>query len=155
MSSTIEDSVFEPDWSTPLTVTLTAGAIIETVFTTASTVHTGTGSCIDGELVLLEISALGEGGENYCRFVEQEYVEDSEPDSTWHDWTVELKIGATFVVGHWRARTAGSPADWEWCAKEAERAFRHAALLMGRRVGKGLVVEDTPWSQDPAPRVHH
>ena len=150
-----EEPSFEPDWETPLTVTLTAASIIDTVFATAFSAHTGTETCINDELAVVDIVAPDDDGGNFSRYVEQEYAEDSDPDATWRDWTVELKIGGIFVVGHWWARISGSPADWKWCAKEAERAFQRAALFVGKRVRKGIVVEHTSWSSERAPRVHH
>ena len=155
MSSETQDSAFEPDWETPLTVTVTAAAVIDAVFATAFSVHTGMDSCVNDELAVVDIVAPDDNSNNYCRYVEQEYMEDSEPDVTWHDWTVELKVGATFVAAHWWVRTSGSPADWEWCAREAEQAFRHAAIFVGKRVQKGIVVEHTTWSSDRGSRLHH
>ena len=155
MKHEAEDSSFEPDWEIPLTVTVTAASVIDTVFATAFSVHTGTESCINTELSVAEIVAPDDNGGNFSRYVEQEYAEDSDPEAMWHDWTVELKIDATFVVGHWWTRASGSPADWEWCAKEAEQAFRQAALFVGKRVRKGLVVEHTSWSSERSSRVHH
>ena len=35
-------------------------------------------------------------------------------------------------------------ADWEWCVTEAERAFAQACLLVGKRVLRGMLVEDLP-----------
>ena len=155
MKHEAEDSSFEPDWDIPLTVTVTAASVIDTVFATAFSVHTGTESCINVELAVVDIVAPDDNGGNFSRYVEQEYAEDSDPEAMWHDWTVELKIDTTFVVGHWWTRASGSPADWEWCAKEAEQAFRQAALFVGKRVRKGLVVEHTSWSSERSPRVHH
>ena len=120
MKHEAEDASYEPDWDIPLTVTVTAASVIDTVFATAFSVHTGTESCINPELAVVDIVAPDDNGGNFSRYVEQEYGEDSDPEALWHDWTVELKIGATFVVGHWWTRASGSPADWEWCAKEAE-----------------------------------
>ena len=41
--------------------------------------------------------------------------------------------------------------DWEWCAKEAETAFERGCVLMGKRVRRGLVVEEAP-PATPAPK---
>ncbi len=69
-----------------------------------------------------------DNGDNYCRYVEQEYVEDEATEDTiWHDWTVELKLGETFVVAHWRAQVGGSPSEWDWCERESEKAFAVAS----------------------------
>ena len=155
MKHEAEDASFEPDWEIPLTVTVTAASVIDTVDATAVSVHTGMESCINSELAVVDIVAPDDNGGNFTRYVEQEYAEDSDPEAMWHDWTVELKIDSTFVVGHWWTRSSGSPADWEWCAKEAEQAFRQASLFVGKRVRKGLVVEHTSWSSERGQRVHH
>ena len=155
MKHEAEDASFEPDWEIPLTVTVTAASVIDTVFATAFSVHTGMESCINAELAVVDIVAPDDNGGNFTRYVEQEYAEDSDPEAMWHDWTVELKIDSTFVVGHWWTRSSGSPADWEWCAKEAGLAFRQASLFVGKRVRKGLVVEHTSWSSERGQRVHH
>jgi hypothetical protein len=144
----------EPDWDTPMALTLTPAAIIQAIFGMAHTVHTGWESCVDPSLTVTELNALDEQTDNHCRLVEQEYVEDQAPDVTWHDWTVELKIGEIHVIGHWQAQVNASPSEWEWCAAEAERAFSSACLLLGRRVRKGLVIEE-PTESRPAARTRH
>ncbi|MCH9671460.1 MAG: hypothetical protein K0U93_08430 [Gammaproteobacteria bacterium] len=144
----------EPEWEVPLTLTLTAGAIIDSVFATAESVHTGAQSCIDPELVVVDITAPDENSDNYCRYVEQRYVEDSLPDVTWQDWTIELRLDATFIVGHWRAQVSSGPADWDWCAAQAESAFGAAAVLVGKRVRRGIVVEQSSYGPKP-PHVKH
>ncbi|MCP5151614.1 MAG: hypothetical protein H6983_14735 [Ectothiorhodospiraceae bacterium] len=148
------ESEMEPDWDTPLTVTLTPEEIIHTLFASAETVHTGWDSCIETKLILWDVSTVGEHGDNHCRLVEQEYVEEDSPDITWRDWAVELKIDETYITAHWRADDRASPSEWDWCADQAESAFGSACLLMGKRVRKGLVVEDAPRSRR-APRTRH
>ena len=148
------EEAMEPEWDTPLTVTVTPGAIIDTVFATADAVHTGYESCIEAKLVVVDITAHDEASENYCRYVEQEYVEDDDPEITWHDWTVELSIEGTFVAAHWRVQVTGSPSDWDWCASEAEKAFTNASVLVGKRVRRGIVVDDASYGPRP-PRTHH
>lgn len=151
-----EDPAFDPDWETPLSVTVTPAALIDTIFATAFSVHTGTQSCVGEQDALVEIVAPDDNGGNFCRYVEQEYSEDSDPEAIWHDWTVELRIGQVLVVGHWWARVgADNHSEWEWCEEKAGQAFRDAALFVGKRVRKGLVVEDAPWSSERASRVHH
>ena len=144
----------EPDWDTPLNVTLTPAGIIDTVFATADAVHTGFDTCIEPKLILVDITAIDESSDNYSRYVEQEYVEDDAPDTTWHDWTIELKIESTFVVAHWRVAVTGSPSDWDWCATEAEKAFTAASVLVGKRVRRGLVVDESSYGPRP-PRTQH
>ncbi|MEM7250015.1 MAG: hypothetical protein AAF493_01240 [Pseudomonadota bacterium] len=147
-------SELEPEWDVPLRITLTPGAIIETMFATADTVHTGTESCIDPDLIIIDITAADDHNDNYCRYVEQRYVEDERPDITWQDWTIELKLDGIYILAHWRAQVTGSPADWDWCAAEAEKAFTFAAMLVGKRVRRGIVVEH-PTYGTRAPRVQH
>jgi hypothetical protein len=149
-----ENPDMDPDWDTPLTLTLTPAAIIDTVFGTAESVHTGDESCVDQSLVVNETTAIDDQSENYCRFVEQEYVEEAEPDATWHDWAVEIRIDKVMVAGHWRAPVNGSPSDWEWCAVEAEKAFAAACVLVGKRVRRGIVIDQSSAAPRPS-RTHH
>jgi hypothetical protein len=148
------DGNVEPDWETAISLKLTPAAIIHALYTSADSVHTGWESCIEHSLIVSEITALDEQGENHCRLVEQEYVEDEHPDVTWHDWTVELKVASVYVSAHWRAQTSTSPSDWDWCSAEAERAFSGACVLVGKRVRRGLLLEER---KDPprATRTHH
>ena len=148
------DTDIDPDWDVELSVTLSPSMIIDTAFYTADAVHTGTESCIDSSLVIVDIVASDERSENYCRFVEQRYTEDDDGEATWQDWTVELCIQSTYITGHWRMQLPGSPADWEWGAKEAEKAFRAAALLVGRRVRRAIAVEEATY-MPPPPRTRH
>lgn len=145
---------FEPDWDIELSVTLSPSMIIETVFYTADTVHTGTESCVDSSLVILDIVADDENSDNYCRFVEQRFTEDEGDEETWQDWTVELRIQTTYIAAHWRMQLPGSPADWEWGAKEAEKAFKGAAVLVGRRIRRAIAVEEPAYTLSP-PRTRH
>jgi lysozyme family protein len=141
----------EPDWDTPVTVTLTPALLIHVLFATASTVHTGWTSCVDDALALSDLLTLDEGTGNYCRLVEQEYVEDDNEEIVWHDWTVEIRLGEVMVTGHWQIQTSFSPMDWEWCSREAERSFEKACVLLGKRVRHGLGVEE-PNPEQHAPR---
>ncbi len=154
MKSISENHEMDPDWDTPVRLTLTPAAIIDTVFFTADSVHTGDQSCVDQSLVVMETTAIDDQSENYCRFVEQEYMEEEETEVTWHDWAVEIRIEDVMVVGHWRATVTGSPSDWEWCATEAEKAFATACVLVGKRVRRGIVV-DTPSAAPRPSRTHH
>ncbi len=145
----------DPDWDVELFLSFSPSVIIDTMFYTADTVHTGTESCIDSTLVLVDIVANDERSEsNYCRFVEQRYTEEDDGEGTWQDWTVELSLQGTFVTAHWRMQLPGSPADWEWGAKEAEKAFKAAALLVGRRVRNAIAVEEPTYSAPPT-RTRH
>ncbi|MGE0384083.1 MAG: hypothetical protein AB7Q97_05085 [Gammaproteobacteria bacterium] len=151
--SDVDDQV-EPDWDSQINLALTPGAIAHALFWSADTVHTGWDSCIEHDLIMWEITALDDNNDNYCRLVEQEYADDENAEMTWHDWTVELKLGSIHVTGHWRAQANSNFSDWDWCAAEAEKAYTSACLLVGKRVRRGLVVE----SQSEAPRVsrtHH
>ena len=74
-----EDSSFEPDWEDSTHGDVDRGCpIIDTVFATAFSVHTGTDSCINNELAVVDIAAPDDDGGNFSRYVEQEYAEDSE-----------------------------------------------------------------------------
>ncbi len=133
----------EPDWDTPLTFTLTPALLIHSLFASANTVHTGWTSCIDNELILNDLVSMDDNSGNYCRIVEQEYLEDGGDDETvWHDWAVELRLGTVLITGHWQIQTTTSPMDWEWCAKQAEDAFGKACVLLGRRMRRGVGVEE-------------
>ena len=149
------DNAFDPEWDSPVHVQTTPGAIIDCVFWSADAVYTGYESSIDSKFVLVDITAHEDSGDNYCRYVEQEYTEDDAPeDVSWHDWTIELKLGETFVVAHWRVLVTGSPSDWTWCARESEKAFTIASVLVNKRVRRGIVVDSS--SHGPrSPRTHH
>ena len=85
-------SDLEPDWESPLTLSLTPTAIFTVLFASADEVHTAWQSCVDSALVVGENVARDEGSANYCRLVEQEYEEDGSV-GPWHDWCVEVKGG--------------------------------------------------------------
>ena len=152
--SEAETSV-EPDWETPLGLTTTPDTIIHTIFASADTVHTGWESCVDHELTMGEVTALDDRTENYCRLVEQEYVEKAEAEVTWHDWAVELKLGDVYVTGHWRAPDTASPSEWDWCSESAQNAFASACILVGKRVRRGLLVDESSPGATPTPRTRH
>ena len=149
------ETVIEPEWDSPIDFQMTPRAIIECVFWNADAVHTGYESCIDPKLVIVDTVAHEDNGDNYCRYVEQEYVEDeAQEETTWHDCTVELKIGEVFVVAHWRVLAGGSPSDWDWCAQESEKAFTIASVLVSKRVRKSIAVDTSSYGVRP-PRTHH
>ncbi len=145
-----EPNADEPDWNAPLSFRVTPSGLMHALFWTASAVHTGWSSCIDSTLVLNETLASDDLTGNWCRLVEQEFVEDEQEDVVWRDWTVELRIGDVFVVGHWQAPTTASAMEWEWQAREAERAFEKACVLVGKRIRRGLTVEEPDPQSIPA-----
>ena len=130
MSSTDVETISEPDHDSVVTVTLTPSAIMDAVFATADQVHTGWDSCVDPALVVSDMTVGDDSSGNYCRLVEQAYTEDEQPDVSWHDWAVELRLGEVYVTAHWRSEEDASPSDWEWCAIQAEEAFSRACVLL-------------------------
>jgi lysozyme family protein len=145
----------EPDWDTPLSLTLTPALLIHALFATANTVHTGWSSCVDNELVLNDLVSMDDNSGNYCRIVEQEYLEEDGDETVWHDWAVELRLGTVLITGHWQIQTTTSPMDWEWCAKQAEDAFEKACVLLGRRVRRGVGVEESNQDTQMARQQRH
>ncbi|MCP5142616.1 MAG: hypothetical protein H6926_03245 [Chromatiales bacterium] len=141
---------FEPDWDLPINLSLTANGIIHALFANARQVHTGWESCIDPSLVVFELTTEDASG-NVCRLVEQEFETDD--GQNWHDWSVELKLGNTYVVGHWQLALEGSYADWDWCGDESAKAFEKACVLLGKRVRRGIGIEDAPMDTPP-PSAH-
>lgn len=148
------ESTAEPDWETPLQLSLTPAMLIHALFPTAESVHTGWRSCVDNKLVTGDLSTIDERSGNYCRLAEQEFVEDGNDEEVWHDWVVELRIGEVLVAGHWYAQLGASPMEWDWSAREAETAFDKACVLLGRKVRRGIAVEE-PAAQVPAPKRRH
>jgi len=145
----------DPDWDTPLSITLTPALLINVLFATANSVHTGWTSCVDNELVLNDLVTMDENNGNYCRMVEQEYLEETGDDTAWHDWAVELRLGNVIITGHWQIQTTTSPMDWEWCAKQAEDAFEKACVLLGRRLRRGVGVEEPDLESQLAKQQRH
>lgn len=141
----------EPDWETPLTLTLTPSLLIHALMHTASAVHTGWQSCMDESLVLSNLVAMDDRAGNYIRLAEQEFVEDGKSEPVWHDWTLEIRIGGVLVTGHWQHEATAHPSEWDWNAREARRAFRRACVLLGRRARPTLSVEE-PLAEEPVPR---
>jgi lysozyme family protein len=151
---TLDRDTGEPDWDTPLSLTLTPGLLIHTLMSTASAVHTGWSSCIDDNLVLTNQVAMDDQAGHYVRLIEQEFVEDDQPDMVWHDWTLEIRIGSVLITGHWQFPATSHPSEWEWNAREAERAFERACVLIGRRVRRGIQVEEPILDDTPRARRH-
>ena len=149
------DADADPDWDEPLELRLTPAAIIHALFASADSVHTGWESCVEGSLVVEDVTVNDERAGNHCRLVKQTYVEQEEPEEMWTDWTVEVRFGQVFVSGHWRTRESSVPADLDWCAAEAEKAFAGSCVLVGKRVRRGFIVEDPPRATDRPSRTHH
>jgi hypothetical protein len=145
-------SAEEPDWETQLSLSTTPSLLIHALMGTASAVHTGWSSCVDDSLVLSNLVAMDDSAGNYVRLVEQEFVEDGKPETVWHDWTLELRIGSVLTTGHWQFEVSAHPSDWDWNAQEARRAFERACVLIGRRVRPTLAVED-PVPSELVPRT--
>jgi len=142
----------EPDWASPLQIELTPAALIHALMGTASAVHTGWTSCIDEKLVVSGVISMDDSTGNYIRLVEQEFYEDEDPEVVWHDWTLEIRIGKVLISGHWQVAVSASPMEWDWQAREAEKAFERACILFGRRVRRGLAVEEPAPSEQLPPR---
>ncbi|NKN32572.1 hypothetical protein [Marichromatium bheemlicum] len=149
----LEDTAGDPDLDTPLSLTLSPAMLFHALMGSASAVHTGWQSCIDTALVLSESIATDDRVGNYCRLVEQEFVEDAQPDTIWRDWTLEIRIDPVLVTGHWQFPVSAHPSEWEWNAREARRAFEQACVLVGRRTRPGVVVEEPAPTAPPAPSV--
>lgn len=152
LESSESQTAEEPDWETPLSLSITPSLLIHALMSTASAVHTGCSSCVDDSLVLSNLVAMDDSAGNYVRLVEQEFVEDGKPDTVWHDWTLELRIGTVLITGHWQFEVSAHPSEWDWNAREARRAFERACVLIGRRVRPALAVED-PVPAEPVPRT--
>lgn len=150
MTSEIETGMDtgEPDWDTPLSLTITPGLIIHALMGTASAVHTGWASCIDDSLVLSNQIAMDDQAGHYVRLVEQEFVEEEQPATLWHDWTLEIRLGSVLTTAHWQFSASAHPSEWDWNAREAGRAFERACVLLGRRVRRAMVVEEPVPTQD-------
>ena len=147
-----EQDKSEPDWGSPLQLELTPALLIHALMATASAVHTGWSSCIDEKLVVSGVVSMDDAAGNYVRLAEQEFYEDEDPEVVWHDWTLEIRIGNVLTTGHWQVPVSASPMEWEWHAGEAERAFDRACLLLGRRIRKGLVVDEPAPSEQVPPK---
>jgi hypothetical protein len=142
----------EPDWDSQLTLRLTPTMLIHALMPTASAVHTGHSSCVDDTLVVNNLVSMDDTEGNYVRLAEQEFYEDEDPETVWHDWTLEIRIGEVLTTGHWQFPSNAPPMEWAWNAREAEEAFGRACVLIGRRVRRGLAVEDPAPMEQPPPR---
>ncbi len=147
-----EQDATEPDWDSPVSLTLTPALLIHSLMKTATAVHTGWSSCIDDQLVVANLVSMDDAAGNYVRLAEQEFFEDEDPDTVWHDWTLEIRVGQILTAGHWQVLVTAPPIDWDWNAREAERAFERACVLIGRRARRGLAVDEPMPSEQPPPR---
>ena len=147
-------TIDEPDWDHALTISVTPASLVRTLFSTASSVHTGWSSCVENSLAISDLLAIDERNGSRARLVEQEFFEDEDPDVHWHDWTVEIRIGDVFVTGHWQIQVSATPLDWEWCASQAEAAFDKATILVGKRARRVMAIEEDP-ETPPAKSQHH
>lgn len=152
---TDNNTTAEPDWDSPLSLTLTPARLIHALFGTASVVHTGWSSCVERPLVVSDLAAMDDSTGDYCRLVEQEFAEEGKQETVWHDWAVEIRLGDVLITGHWQLETTAPPLDWDWAAGEAERVFEKACVLFGKRVRRGILVEDPPATEPPAKSRHH
>jgi hypothetical protein len=143
----------DPDWDMPLTLKLTPELIVHALMHNASGVHTGWESCIEDDLIVSQLVAMDDAGSCAVRLVEQEFADEQEPDAVWHDWVLEVRVGKVIVSGHYSLRTTAAPLDWDWHAREAENAFERACVLLGRRVRRGLVIEE-PLPRELPPRAN-
>jgi hypothetical protein len=139
----------EPDWDAPLSVRITPRALVNAAFWSASSAHTGFESCIDPKLVLGEIRSVDDATGNWCRIVEQEFLEEGSDDQVWHDWSVEVKLGGTYVIGHWQLPVSASPMEWEWQAQAAETAFEKVCVLFGARSRRTVAIVEPPSPESP------
>lgn len=145
----------DPDWDSPLNFKLTPELVVHAVMETASAVHTGWESCVDDDAVISQIAAMDDSGDKAVRLVEQEFPDEQDSSLMWRDWTVEVRVGRVLTVGHWQVRSNAAPLDWEWSAAAAERAFERACVLLGRRVKRGLVVEEPMPTELPPHSSRH
>jgi hypothetical protein len=150
MNTDLDDAP-DPDWDIPLRLKLTPELVVHAVMDSASAVHTGWQSCVDETVVISQMVAMDDTGDNAVRLVEQEFADEQDAEAAWHDWTVEVRIGKVYTIGHWQLRTNAAQLDWEWHARAAEQAFERACVLVGRRVRRGLVI-DEPMPRDLPPR---
>ncbi|MFP4279102.1 MAG: hypothetical protein ACLFNA_02325 [Halochromatium sp.] len=145
----------DPDWDSPLTFKLTPELIAHALMETASTVHTGWESCIDEDAILSQVAVMDETGDKSLRLIEQDFVDEQDNTLAWHDWTLEVRVGAVFILAHWQVRANAPVVDWEWSAAAAEHAFERASVLLGRRVRRSLVVEEPQRPELPPRSSRH
>ena len=106
-----EQDATEPDWDSPLTLTLTPALLIHSLMKTATAVHTGWSTCIDDQLVVANLVSMDDAAGNYVRLAEQEFFEDEDPETVWHDWTLEIRVGQILTTGGGKGLRACLRAD--------------------------------------------
>ena len=79
-------------------------------------------------------------------------IEMTPQHQTIQQQTLEISIGKVLTTGHWQIPSNAPHMEWEWNAREAEKAFGRACLLVGRRVRRGLVVDGPAPMEQPPPR---
>ena len=84
----MEEEQEQPDWSVPLTFSITPETIMSTVFATAEEVHCGWDTCVNPALILSETTAVDALTSNHCRLVEQEIG----VENAGHHWTLLFEI---------------------------------------------------------------
>lgn len=154
MTDRSPESDQDPSWEDPLPLQLSAASLFSALMHSADSVHTGWQSCIEDSLAQISSTLVDEATGNHCRLAELEYPDEDNANDSWHDWTVELKLGEVYLSGHWRERVGGSPADWAWCGAQAEEAFTRACVLIGKRVRRGFV-SDSPIEGLRTSRTRH
>lgn len=154
MTDRSQDPAQDPAWEEPISLQLSPARLFSALMPTADSVHTGWQSCIEDALAQVSSTLVDELSGNHCRLAELEYADQENASETWHDWTVELRLGEVYLSGHWRERVGGSPADWAWCAAQAEEAFTRACVLIGKRVRRGFV-SDSPVEGLRTSRTRH
>jgi hypothetical protein len=142
----------DPDWDMPLNLRITPSLLVHALMENASGVHTGWESCVDDAALVSELVVVDDTGGASVRMVEQQFADEEDAEAVWQDWAVEVRIGRVVTTGHFSVRSNAPPLDWNWHLSEAERAFERACVLIGRRVRRGLVV-DEPLPTDLPPRA--
>jgi hypothetical protein len=99
-----------------------------------------------------ELVVMDDSGGASVRLVEQQFADEEDSDVVWQDWAVEVRIGRVVTTGHFSVRSNAPALDWNWHLQEAERAFDRACVLVGRKVRRGLVI-DEPLPRELPPRA--
>jgi hypothetical protein len=142
----------DPDWDMPMTLRLTPSLLVHALMEHASGVHTGWESCVDETALVSELVVMDDSGGASVRLVEQQFADEEDSDVVWQDWAVEVRIGRVVTTGHFSVRSNAPALDWNWHLQEAERAFDRACVLVGRKVRRGLVI-DEPLPRELPPRA--
>ena len=151
------ETAMEPEWDAPIGLEVTPRAIIECVFWNADAVHTGYESCIESETRDRGIQSPTTTTATTTVATSNRSTWKTRPpeETTWHDWTVELKLGEVFVVAHWRVLVGGSPTlTGTGASGSRRRRSPIASVLVSKRVRKYTVVDTSSFGPRP-PRTHH